>query len=283
MDYTVIVPALNEELGIALVLDQLNALSPKPEIIVVDDGSTDRTGEIARSKGAIVLTHPMPGGYGRSIKDGMTVAKNDVIALIDADGTYPTGRLPDLVRELERGQEMVVGARQGPHYHGSFLKMPARTIFKWLVEFTTGRRIPDINSGLKVFRKSQLQPYLDDLCNGFSFTTTITLIYCSTGKFVSFLPIDYHKRIGHSKVRMVRDSLRTLQYITEVICIYNPLKLFSLIAGILGIFALLSLAEFFVFYDPFFLLMGSLFVIGACIIFSLGLVAHTVVHRKKAL
>ncbi len=275
MNYTVIVPALNEAQGIASVIDRLLMLVPMPEIIVVDDGSTDETGDIAKTKGVKVLTHPISGGYGRSIKDGMAMAMNDVIVITDADGTYAIERIPDMLRELERGQEMVVGARQGKHYRGAFLKMPARIVFKWLVEFTTGRRIPDINSGLRTFRKSQLQPYLDDLCNGFSFTTTITLVYCLTGKFVSYIPIDYTERIGHSKVRIIRDSMRTLQYIIEVISVYNPLKLFILISGMLGLFALLSILEFLLLGDVVGLLLGSVFLVGGSILFGMGLLTHS--------
>ncbi len=284
MNYTVIVPALNEEEGIASVIDRLKALSPAPEIIVVDDGSTDRTGEIALSKGARVLTHPMAGGYGRSIKDGIAMATNDIIALTDGDGTYPIERIPDLLKELEKGNDMVVGARHGKYYRGMLFKMPARIVFKWLVEFTTGRHIPDINSGLRAFRKSTMTPYLDDLCNGFSFTTTITLVYCLTGKFVQYVPIDYAKRIGRSKVRIVRDSLRTLQYITEVIAAYNPLKLFALLSGFLGFGCILSLIEFFIIDEPLFLLLSVFFLIGSFILFAMGIQAHIAsgAARKRA-
>lgn len=272
--YTVIVPALNEEQGIAHVLKRITALHPKPETIVIDDGSTDKTGEIARAHGAIVLTHPMPGGYGRSLKDGIAAATHDIIVITDADGTYPIERIPDLVKELERGSDMAVGARQGSHYRGTFLKMPARFVFQWLVQFATGRRIPDINSGLRAFRKSQMLPYVNDLCNGFSFTTTITLIYSLTGKFITYLPIDYGARVGRSKVRIVRDSLRTLQFIVEVIAAYNPFKLFALLSGILGFFATFSLLEFFLFDEPTYLLFSSVFLIGSFILFGMGIQAH---------
>lgn len=272
--FTVIVPALNEEEGIASTLDSLHSLDPRPEIIVVDDGSTDRTREIASSKGAKTLSHPVPGGYGRSLKDGIQAATHDIIAITDADGTYPVERLPEFVRALGAGYDMVVGARQGKHYRGSFLKMPARLAFKWLVEFTTGQRISDVNSGLRVFRRSQCQRYFGDLCNGFSFTTTITLVYHLTGKFVLYQPIDYRPRIGSSKVRFVRDSLRTLQYITEVIATYNPLKLFVLLSGILGILFLLSLIGFLVTQEPLLLFLGTLFLVGSFLVFGMGILAH---------
>lgn len=272
--FSVVVPALNEEAAIGPLIDRLKALPVVPEIIVVDDGSTDRTAEIAAAKGATIVTHPMSAGYGRSVKDGMIKAKNDVIVLTDADGTYPIEDIPKLVALFDHGYDMLVGARQGKHYRGTFLKMPARILLKWLVEFTTGRKIPDINSGFRVFRKSVALTYADDLCNGFSFTTTITLIYMLSGKFVDYMPIAYHARIGRSKVRIVRDSLRTLQYITEVIATYNPLKLYVLLSAALGGLGLLCLVTSIILFDFVFLLFGSIFITGAFILFGIGVHAH---------
>lgn len=280
--YSVIIPALNEEAGIASVIDRLQALSPKPEIVVVDDGSADATASIASSKGVKVIRHPAPGGYGRSLKDGIKAASNDIVAITDADGTYPIEDIPALVASVEQGFDMAVGARRGKYYRGAFLKMPARIAFKWLVEFTTGRRVPDINSGLRAFRTSVALRYEDDLCNGFSFTTTITLIYMLTGKFVMYMPIEYGARSGRSKVRIIQDSLRTLQYITEVIATYNPLKLFILMSGVLGVFALACIVEFFIMLDAFFLLLGSVFLVGAFVTFGMGLFAHIRSRERRA-
>jgi glycosyltransferase involved in cell wall biosynthesis len=238
---SIVIPAFNEEAAIGQLLDSIRELHLEGEIIVVDDASTDRTGAIASEHGAKVVRHPMNCGYGKSVKDGVALATHDTIIVTDADGTYPVGRIPEFLNTFERGFDMIVGARQGAAYRGTFLKMPARIVFKMLVEFTTGRHIPDINSGMRVFSKRTVEKYFADICNGFSFTTTITLIYLLTGKTVSYIPIDYSKRIGRSKVKIVRDTLRTLQYITECIVRYNPLKLFLLLAifafliGVVGI------------------------------------------------
>lgn len=105
----------------------------------------------------------------------------------------------------------MVGARTGRAYWQSLIKAPARLVFKAIMEFTAGQRVPDINSGLRVFHKWTIGPYLHDVCNGFSFTTTITLIYLLAGKCVRFLPIPYSHRMGRSKVRLLKDSIRTLQ------------------------------------------------------------------------
>lgn len=230
--FSIIIPAFNEEKGIARVLDTIASTLPNAEVIVVDDASKDDTAGIAESKGARVVRHPTNAGYGRSLKDGIKHASHDIIVISDADGSYPIEQIPALLSKMDEGFDMVVGARQGKAYRGPFLKMPARILLKFLVEFTTGKHIPDINSGLRVFRKSQVMPFFPDLCEGFSFTTTITLVYMLTGKFVAYIPIQYHKRIGRSKVRIIRDSLMTLQYITEAMANYNPIKLYLLLSGL---------------------------------------------------
>ena len=165
--------------------------------------------------------------------DGIQAAQHDIIVITDGDGS--THRADRRSGQKDRGGiRHGGGRRQGTQQYDSLLRAPARLLFKFLVEFTTGAHIPDINSGMRSFRKSQVLPYFPDLCQGFSFTTTLTLIYKLTGKFIVYLPIEYRKRIGKSKVSMIRDSLRTLQYVVEVIVTYNPLKLFLLLCLLLS-------------------------------------------------
>ena len=149
-------PCLNEEEAIVetiqkarFVFDSMN-LSDY-EIILVDDGSTDRSAELARSEGAQVIRHPHTVGYGKSIKDGISQAKHDTIVISDADGTYPLEEIPKLIKEYEKGFDMIVGARMGRQYDGSRFKMFLRYMLQCLVEFTTGRSILDINSGFRIF------------------------------------------------------------------------------------------------------------------------------------
>ena len=175
-----------------------------------------------------MVRHPHNVGYGRSLKNGIAAAQYDMIAICDADGTYPAAAIPELVRLHREGFDMAVGRRQGPHYRESMLKMPMRALLRFLVEWTAGRHIPDINSGLRVFSRAAVMQYFAHLCDTFSFTTSLTLAYMMTGRFVAYAPIDYFERAGRSKVRLFRDALRTLQYIVEAILYYNPLKLFLL-------------------------------------------------------
>ena len=234
---SVVIPCFNEENGIGQVLAELTrVLSSTPgcesaEVIVVDDGSTDATAARAAEGGARLVRHPHRVGYGYSLKDGIAAASHDIIVIADGDGSYPLTEIPRLLARMQQGCDMVVGARSGPHYRESAVKAPLRGILKMLVEFTAGRKVPDANSGLRVFRKSTVTPYLPHLSNAFSFTTSLTLAYMLTGRFVEYEPINYRARTGKTHVRLFRDSLRTLQYIVHSITIYNPIKAFLLLSG----------------------------------------------------
>jgi glycosyltransferase involved in cell wall biosynthesis len=275
---SVVIPAYNEENGIGLTVRSIRDVFRRAgfgayEIVVVDDGSSDMTAHHAHEAGARVVTHPHNVGYGRSLKDGIAAARHDTIVITDADGTYPVERIPDLLQQYTRGFDMAVGQRTGEHYKESAIKAPLRSILKYLVEFTAGRRIPDINSGLRVFRRDTVLPYFQHLCDTFSFTTSLTLAYMMTGKFVAYLPMDYHSRIGKTKVRLFRESLRTLQYIVQAIIYYNPLKIFLIMSALCLLFAAFTLVVAMIFQitSAFILSVGSILV--AILVFALGLLA----------
>jgi glycosyltransferase involved in cell wall biosynthesis len=275
---SIVIPALNEAGGIAGTIDSLQqALAHSPEagaeILVVDDGSSDATARIAAEAGASVVRHPHNVGYGQALKSGIRAARHDTIVIIDADLTYPAQSIPELVAEFRKGFDMVVGARTGHHYTGSVFKGPLRDILKFLVEFSAGRSIPDANSGLRVFSRATISGYLPHLCNTFSFTTSLTLAYMLTGRFVTYLPIPYHERVGKTKVKLLKDSLLTLQYIVQAIIYYNPLKLFLLltlitIALAIGGFLAAAITGL---HAPYLLGVGGLLMSIA--VFALGLLA----------
>jgi glycosyltransferase involved in cell wall biosynthesis len=205
----------------------------------VDDGSTDDTAEEARAAGAMVIQHPQNAGYGAGLKTGIAHARFDHIVIADADGTYPIDRIPDLMSYAGRF-DMVVGARQGKYYRESFLKEPSRLVFGALCSWVTGQHIPDVNSGLRVFRTNLARQYFHVISQGFSFTTTITLAALSNGYFVKYVPIDYYRRAGKSKVKLLRDVPRTTQIILQAIVYYNPIKLFLAFALACLFLALIS-------------------------------------------
>jgi glycosyltransferase involved in cell wall biosynthesis len=273
---SIVIPALNEAPVIGRTLDELHAVfteQPAPEIIVVDDGSSDETAAIAQAAGARVIRHPHNIGYGRSLKDGIRSATNDTIVILDADGTYSAADIPKLLSEFARGYDLVVGARTGGYYRGSWLKGPLRGLLTFLVEFTVGTEVPDANSGLRVFRRSTAMEYFPQLCETFSFTTSLTLAYMLTGRFVSYVPINYRERVGLTKVRLLRDSLRTLQYIVQGIVYYNPVKMFLLLAIAALVVGLVSAVVSALSASGTATIFAVISILTALLIFALGLVA----------
>jgi glycosyltransferase involved in cell wall biosynthesis len=235
---SVVIPAFDEEDAIGqtvrAVKETLAASEIAPfEIIVVDDGSADRTRDLAAAEGARVIRHVHNLGYGRSLKDGIDAAQYDAIAITDADGTYPIQDIPRLFAIYGEGYHMVVGSRTGKHFRQSVIKSPLRWVLQHLVEYTASRSIPDINSGLRIFSRLHATIYFERLCDTFSFTTSLTLAFMMNSLFVVYVPIEYYKRIGGTKVRLLSDSLRTLQYIAEAAVYYNPLRIFMLLSTLL--------------------------------------------------
>ncbi|KJC49369.1 family 2 glycosyl transferase [Bradyrhizobium sp. LTSP885] len=275
---SVVIPALNEKDAIGSTVSDvsrvLTAANLVPfEIVVVDDGSGDETGKIAEAVGARVVRHPHNVGYGRSLKRGIEASRYDTIAICDADGTYPAASIPSLVKLFEGGFDMAVGQRHGPHYRGSRLKMLLRGILRFLVEWSAGRRVPDINSGLRVFSRATVMPYFPHLCDTFSFTTSMTLAYMMTGRFVAYAKVDYFERTGRSKVRLFKDALRTLQFVVEAIVYYNPLKIFLLFSLIClaGAVVMMAVSLYFKIVTGIMLAVGTAMV--SIIIFAIGMLA----------
>ena len=276
---SVIIPAYNEEASISDTINEVikvlkkNNLYKGSEIIVVDDGSTDKTKEKVLKKNVILLSNPTNMGYGYSLKKGIGYAKNETIIITDADMTYPFSEVPKLLKEKEKGFDLVVGARTGKYYRQTILKNLLRKILKRVVEFTTSKKIKDINSGLRVFDKSTVIKFFPKLCNTYSFTTTQTLAYFMNFLSVCYVDIDYRKRVGKSKIRLFRDSIILFKYVIESCIYYNPLKIFSFFS-FLCIF--LSIIAFI--FSHFGgikagYILGLAGLITSLIIFSIGLLA----------
>lgn len=161
------------------------------------------------------------------MKTGIQNANNDIICITDADGTYPNEKLSIFVQQLiEQDLDMVVGARIGKNVKIPFVRKPAKWAIGKLANWVTDQSIPDINSGLRVFKKSSFLPFENIVPNGFSFTTTITLGMLSGGYKVHFIPIDYFHRSGKSKIKPIRDTLNFIKLILRIGLYFAPLKIF---------------------------------------------------------
>lgn len=222
---SIVVPAYNEEHGIAGVIGELRRLDPSWEILIVDDGSTDGTAASAESAGVRVLRHRENRGYGAALKTGILAAAAPVVVITDADGTYPNERIPELVEQL-REHHMAVGARIGKNVAIPLIRRPAKWVLNRLADYLSETHIPDLNSGLRAFRKADVLPFFNILPSGFSFTTTITLAFHVNDRFVKYLPIDYHKRAGRSKIRPIQDTLNFAALILRTTLYFRPLKIF---------------------------------------------------------
>jgi glycosyltransferase involved in cell wall biosynthesis len=229
---SVVVPAYNERQGLAGVLQELKALGAEYEILVVDDGSTDGTDEIARAAGVRVLRHHRNRGYGAALKTGIRAAAAPVVVITDADGTYPNERIPELVARLEEA-DMVVGARTGQRVAIPWMRRPAKWVLNRLADYLAETHIPDLNSGLRAFRRDLAMRYFSILPAGFSFTTTITLAFLVNEHRVAYVPIDYHPRKGRSKIRPIQDTANFLSLIVRTVVYFRPLKVFLPISGLL--------------------------------------------------
>ncbi len=224
---SIVIPAYNEQGTIAGVITELQALLQADidvEIIVVDDGSRDATAQVAQQAGARVIQHRSNRGYGAALKTGVAAASHDIVAMLDADGTYPAAHLPQMLAELEHA-DMVVGARTGRDVHIPLVRRPAKWVLHHLANYVSRARIPDINSGLRVFRRDVVMQYFPILPDQFSWTTTITLAMHCDQYAVSYVPIDYRERRGTSKI-VAWDAGNFAILILRTAMLFRPLRVF---------------------------------------------------------
>jgi len=225
MQVSIIIPAYNEAGGIGGVLKDIINLHMQGEIIVVDDGSRDSTYEELKKFPIRVIRHEVNRGYGAAIKTGIRNASGEIIVICDADGTYPVGEIPKLVEYVKNNDyDMAVGARLLQDIPAA--RRPAKWLLNKIADYLVEYKIPDLNSGLRAFKRDIALKYIHLLPSGFSLTTTITLALLSNNYRVKFIPIVYNKRTGQSKIRPVGDTLNFLQLIIRMMVYFNPLKVF---------------------------------------------------------
>ena len=282
---SLIIPCFNERSAIEETIDEANFLLGKVlhEIVVVDDGSFDGTYEILKNRNDIkLLRNPYNKGYGFSIKKGIIAASGEYIAITDADGTYPIESILLMVKKLEEGYDMIIGKRDNLKTFDPLVKKLSRFFFKQIAQFVSGEKILDVNSGLRVFRRDVIFKYMVNTSSGFSFSLSTTLIFILEGLSIYYHPIEYRPRIGKSKVKYLRDILRSAQILVETITLYNPIKIFMLVSGMIsGLGLLILLIPLFTdLLNSSFGIMGFMILQGiALYTFSLGLIAFLLKKR----
>jgi glycosyltransferase involved in cell wall biosynthesis len=278
---SVVMPAFNEEAGIGDQIEKVEIALKQSvdrfEIIVVDDGSTDRTADVAREHDVRLIRLPANRGYGAALKVGIAAAEHEVIVIIDADGTYPAESIPSM---LERAGDfdMVVGARVGRRVHIPLVRRPAKWLLGRLASYLAQRRIPDLNSGLRVIRKSIVEEFEHLLPSGFSFTTTITLAHLCNDYCVHYHPIDYHRRIGSSKIRMTH-PYQFLVQILRTIVFFNPLRVFLPVGGVLFLAGAAKLIYDIAVWDISD--SATMGILGGVVIWSIGLLADQIARVSR--
>ena len=223
--FSIVIPAKNEASAIGAAVAGAREAYPEAEIIVVDDGSDDDTGAVAKEAGANVVRHPESLGNGAAVKAGARAATGDIIAFMDGDGQHSASEFAPLLQRLEEGYEMVIGARDSGS-HANFGRLYANGIYNLVASWLTGRRIPDLTSGFRVARADLFKKFLYLLPNGFSYPTTITMAFLRSGYPICFEPIPVAKRIGKSHIRPLQDGARFLVIIFKIATLYSPLKVF---------------------------------------------------------
>lgn len=242
---TVVIPAYNEAAHVRGQVDAVRAVLASTgwtyEIVVVDDGSGDGTAEAAAGAADVrVLRRRKNRGYGAALKLGIAHARHPWILITDADGTYPPGEIPRLLA-LAEANDMVVGARTGQTVRIPLVRRPAKAFLRWLASYLAGQHLPDLNSGLRLMRADFVRRYEHLLPSGFSFTTTITLAGACNDHAVEYVPIDYHARLGESKIRP-RHAYDFTLLILRVIVFFNPLKVFIPLGTVLAVAGVAKLA-----------------------------------------
>ncbi len=278
---TIVLPVFNEAGNLGNLLEELfGVLGTCPdhdfEVLVIDDGSTDGSGNLAIEMGAKVLRHPVNIGNGAAIKRGIRASTGDWILLMDGDGQHPPQEIPKML-ELAQEYDMVVGSRDGSG--GAFHRNLANRIYNGLASYVTHRRIPDLTSGFRLVRADALRSFVHLLPNTFSYPTTITLAMFRAGYAVKYLPFRVRKRGGHSKIHIFADGSRFFLIILKVATFFAPLRVFLPLSAFV---ALLGVVWYLVTWwtTHRFTNMAVLLLVQSSVLFSLGLISEQIAQMR---
>lgn len=271
---SIVLPAKNESAAIGQTIAQIQELQLAHEIIVVNDGSTDQTQHIAESAGAKVVTHPYSKGNGAAIKTGARAATGDVIIFMDADGQHDPQDIPCLLKKINHGYDLVVGARQKGS-QASVGRGIANALYNNLATYMTEQKVEDLTSGFRAVRADKFREFLYLLPNGFSYPTTSTMAFFRAGYSVTYVPIHAAKRIGKSHIQPLKDGVRFFLIIFKIATLFSPLKMFLPIAVLLFMMAT-GWYGFTLYEVGRFTNMSALLYTGSIMIFLMGLISEQV-------
>jgi len=277
MKVSVVIPAYNEAGAIGKTIRAIQEQLPDAEVLVVDDGSTDKTSDVAREAGAYVWSHPYNIGNGAAVKTGIRMASGDKIVLMDGDGQHNPADVPRLL-EASQTYDLVVGARSS-ETQASWHRRLANRIYNGLARYATKFPIEDLTSGFRVIDRETVINYLYLLPNTFSYPTTITLAYLRSGRTLRYVPVHARKREGKSKIKILRDGSRFLIIIIKITTLFSPLRIFLPVSCFFFVAGLINYAVTYIVAGRF-TNMSALLFITSVIVFLIGLVSEQITQLR---
>jgi len=282
IEISIILPAFQEEQGIPPLLMQIGAVMAKMrrpyEILVIDDGSTDGTAARAREAGARVISHPYNIGNGAAVKTGIREARGRVIVMMDADGQHDPADIPRLLERLGT-HDMVVGARTRES-ETSLHRDMANRVYNWFASYICNRKIEDLTSGFRAIKTDAARAFLYLLPNTYSYPTTLTLAIVRSGRSLKYVPVKTARRVGRSKIRLLRDGTRFFFIILKIATLFSPMKVFLPVSALMFLTGLsYGLMRIFYFdsrYGP----TSAMLMTMAVVVFMVGLVSEQVAQMR---
>lgn len=279
---SIVIPAYNEQAAIGDVIAGLKEelRDGDYEIIVVDDASLDNTSEIAARSGVTVIRHDFNKGYGASLKTGVRNASGEIVIFVDGDGQHDPKDVPLLLEHFP-SYDMVVGARTKKSCYTPLVRKPGKRVLIMFADFLAGTKIPDINSGLRAFKKDILLKYIHLLPSGFSFSTTSTFAFLKSNRPIKYVPIATRKRIGKSSVKQFRHGFQTIMLMLRLIVLFEPLKVFLPMSVLLFVIGCATMVQNMI-VNPFGIADATiLLLISSLLIFFFGLLTDQVSATRR--
>ncbi len=281
MDFSIVIPAKNEEEGLAKFLPSLRQRYPEVEVIVVNDGSSDGTVQVCEAHGVRVVSHPYSKGNGAAIKTGARAAKGEYIVFMDGDGQHDPADIERLLYRVEEGYDLVVGARSGRSSQANIARWSANNFYNRLAGWMVNREIADLTSGFRCVHRRKFLDFLYLLPNGFSYPTTSTMAFFRAGYSVGFVPIEVSPRMGSSHINLLRDGVRFFLIIFKIGTLYSPLKVYFPIAALISGLGMINYVYSVMASGSLRVTnMSTLMILSGVIVFLLGLLSEQLTNLQ---